>query len=261
MKFRGASKMSEEKYKLLICDDQEDICYILDRYLELCDSIEVCGCAHDGVEALKKIEELEPDVVLLDIIMPKLDGMSVLRKLNECNIKKIPKVIMLSGMVNSNIMKQSLDLGASYYLNGPVDRETLINSIEMVANTKNTNTVVLDRNHLGTFIRKFLSKLNVPTHMVGYLYISQALQIMLEKDYLGNLWKYVYSEVAAKNSTTPECVESSIRKAIIATTKRESDLFKELFWDKYNTDQGIKRPTNCKFLTKACERILLEVNM
>ena len=59
---------------------------------------EVIGTANDGIEALKAIETLLPDVVILDIIMPQLDGLTVLEKLKKMKLNRIPKVIILSAI-------------------------------------------------------------------------------------------------------------------------------------------------------------------
>ncbi len=254
--------MSGKKLKILICDDQVEECYILSKYLENCEIADVCDLAYDGKEALEKIYRLKPDIVLLDIIMPKIDGMSVLRKLNQDNIENHPSIIVLSSVDTECITNESFNLGACFYLLKPIERNTLVGTIKMVVNISknhNKNTKCKNRSNRDVVITEMLSELQVPTHIVGYIYIFSAVNIIMDEDYSGSLLKQVYGKIALEHYTTSECVETSIRNAIEQTAKMKSPLFEKLFLSDPCSLNGskVKRPSNSKFLTKIKEEVCL----
>lgn len=110
-----------EKITVLIADDNKDFCDIIGQYLSKQDDIELAGIAHDGADALNKIKELKPDVVVLDIIMPHMDGLGVLEKLHEETMNICPKVIILSAVGQDKITQRAIALGADYYIVKPFD--------------------------------------------------------------------------------------------------------------------------------------------
>ena len=85
-----------EKLNVAIADDNERMLRLLGAIIESDEELNVVGTAKDGEEAYNVIKTKEPDVVLLDIVMPKLDGLGVLEKLNESNMDKKPMCIILS---------------------------------------------------------------------------------------------------------------------------------------------------------------------
>ena len=119
-----------EKITVLISDDNREFANTLAKYLEEDEQIEVIGMAKDGEEALTMIESLKPNVVLLDVIMPHLDGLGVLEKLNSMNIEKMPICIMLSAVGQDKITQKAITLGAQYYVVKPFDIEVLIKRIK-----------------------------------------------------------------------------------------------------------------------------------
>ena len=115
-----------EKITVLISDDNREFANTLAKYLEEDEQIEVIGMAKDGEEALTMIESLKPNVVLLDVIMPHLDGLGVLEKLNSMNIEKMPICIMLSAVGQDKITQKAITLGAQYYVVKPFDIQVLM---------------------------------------------------------------------------------------------------------------------------------------
>lgn len=123
--------MSEERIQLLVVDDNKDFTDIFCDYMDLCydKQIEIIGVANNGVEAIDMIISKQPDIVILDIIMPVLDGIGVLKKINMFNLKIKPIFIMLSAIGQNKIIQEALDLGAVYYIEKPFNFETLVNKI------------------------------------------------------------------------------------------------------------------------------------
>ena len=124
--------MEKPNINIIIADDNKEFCNILNDYLLVQNDIVVIGIAENGVEALKLIEEKKPDLVVLDIIMPILDGLGVLEKLNTINLDPLPHVIVLSAFGQENVTQRALSLGADYYIVKPFDMEVLANRIRQI---------------------------------------------------------------------------------------------------------------------------------
>mgnify|MGYP005781154993 FL=1 len=133
-----------EKITILIADDNADFATTLVGHLSKENDMEVVGIARDGKEAYEKILEMKPDVLLLDVIMPYLDGLGVLEKLNAANIEKRPTCIMLSAVGQTKITQKAISLGAEYYVVKPFDIDVLINRIRDIKNYKPTPTSKID---------------------------------------------------------------------------------------------------------------------
>jgi len=124
--------VNTEKIKVLIADDNKDFCDILSEYLEKQPDIEIVGIAKDGIQALDYIEKKLPDVLVLDIIMPHLDGLGVLERLNTWNLQKFPKIIILSAVGQDKITQRAITLGADYYVVKPFDMEVFTKRVRQL---------------------------------------------------------------------------------------------------------------------------------
>ena len=248
--------MGEGKIQVMIAEDSEESCGLVKSYLERISGIEVCAVATDGEDALSKIYSLRPDIVLLDIMMPKLDGIAVLRKLKENPPGGNVRVIVLTAINNEAIASEAFSLGACYCLLKPTNFETLKDTIYFAHRMK---LVAPEREKAeaedSVAIRKLLLNLKIPPHLLGYTYILDAVAIMLEGAYSGNLSKQVYSRIAIERRTNAECVESAMRSAIKEAANKNSAAFEKMFSDSGRGE--INRPSNLKFLTKVSEELRL----
>ncbi len=130
--------MNNQRIRVLIADDNKDFCSILSEYLSNQNDVEVVGVAKDGLEAVDLVAETLPDVLVLDIIMPQLDGLGVLEKLNSVNLDKFPKIIVLSAVGQDKITQRAINLGADYYVVKPFDFEIFMKRIRQVTGTAPT---------------------------------------------------------------------------------------------------------------------------
>ncbi len=237
--------MSTTPIKLLIVDDNHAMCNILRDYFQMTEQVTICGIAFNGEEALEKIRVQQPDVVLLDIIMPQLDGLSVLEKLNADPPKKRPAIIVTSALGQEMITNRALQLGANYYLIKPYQLQNLLDRILMIAVPSSPFTEPQEVEiNLNAAVTRHLIGIGMSTHIVGYRYCVQAIELLLTETTYCPLMKFVYPEVAHKNETTASCVESAIRKAI--GTVREEEL------------RGL---SNRSFLSRIAEQIKLKYQL
>ncbi len=128
--------MNLEKIKILIADDNKDFCCILSEYLGAQPDFEVIGIAKDGLEVVDLLEKITPDIIILDIIMPHLDGLGVLERINSMSLPKYPKIIVLSAVGQDKITQKALTLGAEYYVVKPFDMEVFSQRIRECVGAK-----------------------------------------------------------------------------------------------------------------------------
>lgn len=268
--------MVESKIRVVIADDNKEFCSILNDYLLSQKDIEVVAIAKDGLEALELIEEKSPDLVVLDIIMPQLDGLGVLEKLNTMHINPHPKVIVLSAVGQDKITQRAITLGADYYVVKPFDMDVFIKRIrQMFTNTmsteevkvqsnmtvRNTLTVRESRNEpfdLEREITNIIHEIGVPAHIKGYMYLREAINMVVNDiELLSAVTKELYPSIAKKYNTTASRVERAIRHAIeVAWSRGQVDNINRLFGYTIHNDKG--KPTNSEFIAMVADKLRLQ---
>lgn len=256
--------MEKKKFRVLIADDNKDFCDVLKNYLNKQDDIEVLDIAFDGVSAYDKIIELKPDIALLDEVMPHLDGIGVLEKL-ECNNIKHTMCIMLTAVTQEQVTQRAFALGAKHYIAKPFDMELLVSRIRQLKepiSQKNqmtfgsTNYTSFD---LETRVTNILHEIGVPAHIRGYHYMREAIMMAIgDIDVLNYITKELYPSIAKKCNTTPSRVERAIRHAIeVAWSRGRVEVIDNLFGYTINNHKG--KPTNSEFIALIADRLRLEL--
>lgn len=260
-----------EKLNVAIADDNERMVRLLDEIVRNDDELEVIGTAKDGEEAYELIKNKEPDVVLLDIVMPKLDGLGVMDKVNrDKNIKKHPAFIMISAIGQEKITEDAFDMGAEYFLMKPFDNEMVLNRIKRVKerNTKKSHDIrkvnayekkqEFKERNLEADVTNIIHEIGVPAHIKGYQYLREAIIMSVNDiDMLNSITKMLYPTIGKKYQTTPSRVERAIRHAIeVAWSRGKMDTIDELFG--YTISNGKGKPTNSEFIALIADKIRLE---
>ncbi|MGM0436728.1 MAG: sporulation transcription factor Spo0A [Bacillota bacterium] len=252
-----------EQVEVLLVDDNREFCNLLKDYIENVDEFEVVGLAHNGNEGLEKIEELEPDVLILDLIMPHLDGIGVMEEMNEMSFSKNIKTIVLTAFGQEDITKRVVELGADYYIMKPFDLEKLVDRIKQMMNNNLDETddfIMSGENNQKIEVRitEILHKLGVPAHIKGYLYLREAIEsVIMNVELLGAITKELYPEVADKFNTTASRVERAIRHAIEVAWERGNE--KELKKYFENTISNNSKPTNSQFIARIADELRLKL--
>ncbi|MCB2307552.1 sporulation transcription factor Spo0A [Clostridium estertheticum] len=266
--------MEVSKINIIIVDDNKEFCNILNDYLLSQRDIVVIGIANDGVEALKLIQEKEPDLVMLDIIMPHLDGLEVLERLNIMELNKMPCIMVLSAVGQDKITQRALSLGADYYVVKPFDIGEFVKRIRQVFNdtiysndVKKTLTYV-DTNEskinksepidLLTEITNIIHKIGIPTHIKGYMYLREAINMVVnDVGLLSVVTKELYPSIGKKFNTTGSRVERVIRHAIeVAWSRGQIETINKIFGYSYKNEKG--KPTNSEFIAMVANKLKLE---
>lgn len=260
-----------EKLNVAIADDNEKMVEMLGKMIDEDKELELVGKAHNGEELCSIIKEKEPDVVLLDIIMPKVDGLSVMEKVGrDTAMKKHPSFIVVSAVGQERITENAFQLGAEYYVLKPFDNHLLLNRIKHLhkasdkrpkevrkQNLQEERELYMAQN-LEADVTNIIHEIGVPAHIKGYQYLRDAIILAVgDVEMLNSITKILYPTIAKRHQTTPSRVERAIRHAIeVAWSRGKMDTIDELFG--YTVSTGKGKPTNSEFIALIADKIRLE---
>ena len=255
-----------------IADDNKDFCNILADFFEMQQDIDVIFKANDGIQTVDSVLREKPDVLVLDMIMPYLDGLGVLERLNAVELDPMPRVIMLSAVGQETITQRAINLGAEYYIVKPFDLSILAKRIEQISGealqpaqmdkSKITKSVIFEedgkKRNLEIDITNMIHEVGVPAHIKGYQYLRDAITMVVDDmDLLGAVTKELYPAIAKRNNTTPSRVERAIRHAIeVAWNRGRIETINSLFGYTVHNDKG--KPTNSEFIAIIADKLRLE---
>lgn len=264
--------MKNGKIRLIIADDNKEFSGILSEYFMSQTDFQVIGIAKDGLEALEYVKKFESDVLILDIIMPHLDGLGVMEQINTMSNINFPKIIVLSAVGQDIVTQRAINLGAEYYVVKPFDMNIFANRIRQMFPadshdnefTRRSALMFSSSDHfpasgsLETRISNILHEVGIPAHIKGYSYLREAIQMVVDDvDLLSAVTKSLYPSIAKKFNTTASRVERAIRHSIeVATARGQVDAFNKLFGCTINQDKG--KPTNCEFIAMVADKLRLE---
>lgn len=250
-----------KKTSILLVDDNKSFIELLKDRIEMSEIFEVIGEAYDGERGLELILKLQPEIVILDMIMPILDGLGVLERFNKANVVNYrPKFVVLSAIGLDTITSSALSLGAQYYMIKPTDFDVLIKRLEQIIsesgaplNSDTTFSLAVQRK-----ATEVLQSLGVPPHIKGFLYLKEAIVMVCEDEiHLMRITKSLYPGIATRYHSTPQRVERSIRNAVDLTFERgNSELFNKYF--KTVTPIHGGRITNGEFIAYLSNYVLYE---
>ena len=240
-------------------DDNQAVVKAVKEYFRNHEVIEVVGEASDGEEALelisKKAENI--DLVVMDFIIPKMDGLSVLEELKKKEINL--KSIIITGMNSLEIIKKCAEIGVSYYMLKPFKYDALEKHI-ISSMTNSDNTLSINDRDLKMAITSLLHSLGIPSHIKGYMYIRDGIGLMYNKpSMIGAITKELYPEIADRYDTTSSRVERAIRHAIeVSWTRGDYELMEDIFGHSVDYDRA--KPTNSEFIATLADKLRIERN-
>ena len=267
----------KEKIKILIADDNLDFVSALITYFDTQSDVEIIATAKDGYEAYDKIIEEKPKVVLLDLIMPNLDGLGVLEKIISSNIE-MPLCVMLSAVGQESITAQAINLGAQYYVLKPFDMDVLMKRIREMIETPQKKkpvipmkTIELKPSYipisaqtskeelLEIKVTNIIHEIGVPAHIKGYQYLREGIMMVVNNiEVINQITKQLYPDLAKKYKTTPSRVERAIRHAIeVAWNRGQLETVESIFGYTVNSNKG--KPTNSEFIAMIADKLRLDL--
>lgn len=260
-----------KKIKVGIADDNKEFCDILVDYFAEKEDIDLVFVSHDGIKTIDYIKKTQPDILILDMVMPHLDGLGVLESINNLELEQYPRTIVLSAVGQEQITQKAISLGAEYYIVKPFNLDVLMKRINQLAGVEDKEENKMqyakailagkdsgDEKSLEIEITNIIHEIGVPAHIKGYHYLRDAIIMVVEDiELLGAVTKELYPAIAKANNTTPSRVERAIRHAIeVAWNRGKLETINALFGYTVQNDKG--KPTNSEFIAIIADKLRIE---
>lgn len=253
----------ETKIRVMIADSGEDFRVLLADTLAHESDIEVVATAGDGMEAIALAAELQPDVLLLDLVLPKIDGFGVMQRLAEGGIGTVTMVV--SAFYNESMVARCAEMGAYYFVPKPCDVAELVRHIRQSAAPRRLSAPAVipaaglkrSEPNLEATVTEIIHEIGVPAHIKGYQYLREAIIITInDMDVINAVTKVLYPAVAKKYGTTPSRVERAIRHAIeVAWDRGDIETLQKFFGYTVSNIKG--KPTNSEFIAMISDHLSL----
>ncbi len=266
------------KVSILIVDDNNDFKTLCAEILND-EKTQVVGYASNGVDAVAKIKELKPDAVLLDIILPGLDGIGVLKQLRNEMADRTPKFIVYSCVKNEFMTREAINSGAAYFLVKPFDLSVLKERIELICgeppkfvsagSSEKMFRITMapetqretSAEELESQVTHIIHEIGIPAHIKGYQYLRYAIIMsMKDMEMINSVTKILYPSVAKKFNTTSSRVERAIRHAIeVAWDRGDIEVLDSIFGYTVHNNKG--KPTNSEFIAMIADKLRLKMKV
>ena len=251
----------ENKIKVYIADNSE-LKEDLLKELNNSDEIEIVGSSADGNVAEKEIKNINPDVLLFDIVLPNEDGFVLIEKLKLQMGEKCPKLIVVSALSHEGFVSKAISMGVSYYINKPYTISGVVDRIKDVYSLKSSSNNDSDKRNKSRVIDEKISNIfitvGIPAHIKGYQFLREAIKMAIDTpEIINSITKKLYPAIAEKFETSASKVERAIRHAIeVAWNRGKIENINSIFGLKVYTSN--EKPTNGEFIALVADKMLLE---
>lgn len=250
----------EHAATVFIADSGEDFCSSLSAALQRTDGFHVVGTANDGEQALRMIEEKKPNILVLDLMLAKKDGISILRALNASDRR--PITLATSVFVTDYVSTAAANLGVRYLMLKPCDMTALVERLEEIRGGETLrypDKRRTDKASIESMVTSIIHEIGVPAHIKGYQYLREAIIIAVnDMDVINAITKVLYPQVAKAFQTTPSRVERAIRHAIeVAWDRGDLDTLQRFFGYTVSNTKG--KPTNSEFIALIADKLQLQL--
>ncbi len=246
----------ENKTSVVLADPSEEYRTVLKRTMESTGEFQVVGSTGSGTEALRMIQQCHPQLLILDLVLPELDGFGLLKQLQAMG-DRAPKSIVVSAFCMQRSVNQAVQLGVWYFLPKPCSEESLLELMRQAGHSQPDSGEFSPA--LEGQVTAIIHEIGVPAHIKGYQYLREAILIAVQDmDVINAVTKVLYPEVASRFSTTPSRVERAIRHAIeVAWDRGDLETLQKYFGYTVNSAKG--KPTNSEFIAMIADRLQLRM--
>ena len=246
----------ENLTKVILADANEEFRILLEDTIEKTGEFTVVGSTGNGAELMEMVHQLQPQMVIMDLILPGLDGFGVLSQLQNMD-DSIPKVFVTSNFSNETTVSRAMDLGVYFFLPKPVSEQSLLEQMRKAAAPQ--EELAVQEPALEGRVTAIIHEIGVPAHIKGYQYLREAIMIAVnDMDVINAVTKVLYPSVAKAFNTTPSRVERAIRHAIeVAWDRGDLETLQHYFGYTVNSAKG--KPTNSEFIALIADRLQLQM--
>ena len=247
----------ESKARVILADASEEFRIVLKDTIEETGEFEVVGSTGDGVQLVELVAELKPQLVIMDLVLPGLDGFGALVQMKALE-SAAPEVIVTSGFCNDRVVQQAEEMGVYFFLSKPVAEGSLLEHMRRAVVPREEREG-LHPSGLEDRVTAIIHEIGVPAHIKGYQYLREAIMIAVEDmDVINAVTKVLYPEVAKRFATTPSRVERAIRHAIeVAWDRGDLETLQHYFGYTINSAKG--KPTNSECIALIADRLQLQL--
>ena len=245
----------ENKIRVLLADSSEEFRILLKENIEKSGEFTLVGLTGSGREALELAKTVHPQLVLADVALPELDGLSLLQELQK--MSHAPQTIVISAFCNDRTIQEAMNRGAFYFMAKPVHLPSLMEQMRFAVQGEEKEETSYSP-ALESRVTAIIHEVGVPAHIKGYQYVREAIMIAVEDmDVINAVTKVLYPEVAKRFGTTPSRVERAIRHAIeVAWDRGDLETLQKYFGYTVNSAKG--KPTNSEFIAMIADRLSLQ---
>ena len=245
---------------VIIADNTEEFCTNLTAALKRSDGFQVLGTANDGEQAIRMVTERKPDVLVLDLMLAKQDGLSVLKAIS--SMERKPVTLATSRFVTDYVASAAANQGVRYLMLKPCDMNTLVERLQEIRGGANKKQPAAQRTSpasIESMVTSIIHEIGVPAHIKGYQYLREAIIIAVgDMDVINAITKVLYPQVAKTFQTTPSRVERAIRHAIeVAWDRGDLDTLQRFFGYTVSNTKG--KPTNSEFIALIADKLQLQL--
>lgn len=249
-----------KRRRILIADGSEDFCQELKQTLEKRPGWEVAGLAGDGQQAVELLQKLKPDVLVMDLLLSKVDGIAVLRQ--AAALERMPVSLVLTGFMTDFVAGTAAGLGVRYFMAKPCKSQAIAERLEEILQSEEEGGQRSARRaevNIDAMVTSVIHEIGVPAHIKGYQYLREAIKIAVgDMEVINAITKVLYPQVAKTFSTTPSRVERAIRHAIeVAWDRGDLETLQRFFGYTVSNSKG--KPTNSEFIALIADRLQLQL--
>ena len=250
----------DKRTSVLIADNSEEFCTTLSAALQRTDRFTVAGVANDGEQASLMLEERRPDILVLDLMLSKKDGLSLLKSIS--GWERRPAVVATSGFMTDYVASAAAGLGVAYLMLKPCDTQALVDRLEELRFDGGRPAAPrrpVQSQSIEALVTGIIHEIGVPAHIKGYQYLREAIIIAVnDMDVINAITKVLYPQVAKTFQTTPSRVERAIRHAIeVAWDRGDLDTLQRFFGYTVSNTKG--KPTNSEFIALIADKLQLQL--
>ena len=244
---------------IVIADNTEEFCSALNGALQRAGGFQILGTANDGEQAIRLVTDRKPNILVLDLMLPKQDGISVLKAI--AGLEQKPAVLATSRFITDYVASAAANLGVRYLMLKPCDMSVLVERLEEIRGGENQKKSELRRSgtSIEAMVTNIIHEIGVPAHIKGYQYLREAIIIAVgDMDVINAITKVLYPQVAKTFQTTPSRVERAIRHAIeVAWDRGDLDTLQRFFGYTVSNTKG--KPTNSEFIALIADKLQLQL--
>ena len=250
----------EHATSIFIADSAEEFSSSLTAALQRAGGFQVVGTAADGEQAIRQIIEKKPQILILDLMLAKQDGLSVLKAIS--GMERKPITLATSAFISEYVSSAAAALGVRYLMLKPCDLSAVVERLEELRGGENLRRILPrrnDKNSIESMVTGIIHEIGVPAHIKGYQYLREAIIIAVnDMDVINAITKVLYPQVAKTFQTTPSRVERAIRHAIeVAWDRGDLDTLQRFFGYTVSNTKG--KPTNSEFIALIADKLQLQL--